>query len=538
MTNIAITHNYNHLPYPNLSYQQTHPNKMATTATLLGMKPTPINNCRVLEIGCGQGGNLLPMAYHLPQSKFTGIDFSTEQIDTGQHIINELNLQNITLKTLDLLEINADFGQFDYIIAHSVYSWVSENVQTKLLQICKHNLAPNGVVYINYNTYPGWHTLKAMREMMLYHVQHITDPKQRADEARELIAFLHQAVGENSVYGLHLKEYSNHLKNKHYYDSFFLHDELEKENHPFYFYQFVAQAKQHGLQYLSGSSSSESALPHHLAQVNAFVKQKAFVKQEEQNTIELEQYLDFLANPTHRYAFLCHNHINLQQTINPNLIANFHVISSANSITPYAIAADKNKEQFEGDSGDIITTTQPIIKTALEHLEKIWPQSIPFTTLLTTVRTKLQKETAFKLASETDDTTMLATTLLQIYLQNKKLVEFYYHPPANFVPTVSKKPVASLLACVQAKYSRFVTNQRHNPIELDPFQHYLLPLLDGSRDHPTLVHDLLTGPVATGELPLIEAEKLLTDKKEQQTYTTNRLPETLQWLAESLLLIN
>ena len=95
------------------------------------MNPPPIDNCRVLEIGCASGGNLIPMAVTLPNSYFVGIDFAERQIADGQQVVAALGLTNVRLLAEDVLQITADFGQFDYIIAHGIYSWVPPEVREK-----------------------------------------------------------------------------------------------------------------------------------------------------------------------------------------------------------------------------------------------------------------------------------------------------------------------------------------------------------------------------------------------------------------------
>ncbi len=63
-------------PYPELCHSWTHPSRLAAIATLSGMRPAPPERCRVLELGCASGGNLVPMAYGLPGSTFVGVDIS------------------------------------------------------------------------------------------------------------------------------------------------------------------------------------------------------------------------------------------------------------------------------------------------------------------------------------------------------------------------------------------------------------------------------------------------------------------------------
>ncbi|HKD36864.1 MAG TPA: class I SAM-dependent methyltransferase, partial [Pirellulales bacterium] len=79
-----MSSSYDRIPYPRHSYAFTHPDRMATLATLHGMSPPPVARCRVLELGCASGSNLIPMAYALPHSEFVGIDSSHRQMDDAR----------------------------------------------------------------------------------------------------------------------------------------------------------------------------------------------------------------------------------------------------------------------------------------------------------------------------------------------------------------------------------------------------------------------------------------------------------------------
>ena len=84
MTNQTIKTSYDKIPYPTVPRLQTHPNRMAALAKLFGMTPTPVQHCRVLDLGCADGSNIIPMAYQLPESEFVGLDLSPNQIAAGQ----------------------------------------------------------------------------------------------------------------------------------------------------------------------------------------------------------------------------------------------------------------------------------------------------------------------------------------------------------------------------------------------------------------------------------------------------------------------
>ena len=168
MTDLLRT-SYDAVPYESNFIPQTHPERLAMVATMFGWRSAPANHCRVLELGCASGGNLLPMAEQLPESSFLGIDLSSVQIARGQELLTKSGLKNVELRQLSILAVGPDLGTFDYIICHGVYSWVPEIVREKILAICKENLNPEGIAYVSYNTLPGWHLRQHPRHALLPH---------------------------------------------------------------------------------------------------------------------------------------------------------------------------------------------------------------------------------------------------------------------------------------------------------------------------------------------------------------------------------
>ena len=154
---------YDRVPYDSKPFPQTHPDRLATMASLFGLKPPLVDTAQVLELGLAGGGNLIPMAVALPDSHFVGIDLSPRQVDEGVRVVERLGLTNIELRAQDILDLGEDLGVFDYILCHGVYSWVPASVQEKILEIHARHLAPGGIGYISYNAYPGWHLRGVVR---------------------------------------------------------------------------------------------------------------------------------------------------------------------------------------------------------------------------------------------------------------------------------------------------------------------------------------------------------------------------------------
>src|SRR5438094_55973 len=141
----SLQRSYDQVPYPSFAFPFTHPSRLAALARLAGLDAPPLEQCRVLELGCARGGNVIPMAAQLPHARFLGIDLSPVQIDAANQTIRALGLANIELRRMDILDVTATTGEFDYIIAHGVWSWVPPVVREKILAILAQNLAPDGI---------------------------------------------------------------------------------------------------------------------------------------------------------------------------------------------------------------------------------------------------------------------------------------------------------------------------------------------------------------------------------------------------------
>ena len=80
---LAGGHAYDRLAYPGYAYPATHPARLEAVARLFGLRPTPAARSRVLELGCGDGGNVLSLAQALPGATLIGIDAAASAVERG-----------------------------------------------------------------------------------------------------------------------------------------------------------------------------------------------------------------------------------------------------------------------------------------------------------------------------------------------------------------------------------------------------------------------------------------------------------------------
>ncbi len=525
-SNVATS--YEELPYDAQAFSVTHPDALAVAASLRGISPAPVETCRVLELGCANGGNLIPMAYTLPGSRFVGIDLSPRQIADGQTIVDGLGLSNISLRAMSILDIGPDFGEFDYIICHGVFSWVPRVVQDKILEICRFNLAPNGVAYVSYNTYPGWHFRGMIREMMNFHVQPFETVQERVQHSR---AFLNLMVriwkhrDPESTFGRVLQEESESLEKER--DSYLFHEHLEDCNEPLYFQEFIARAELQGLQYLWETKSS--ALARSLPEEDLRVLDSL-----SDDLIRQEQYFDFLRRRVFRRTMLCRKEAVLSREPSAKSLANWQVTSRAKPESESLDFDSVSPVVFRTPDGITLTTNRPLIKRMLGSLFEWWPQSVSVTELWETWQVDAERFPAEWIEAEPvrtfDD---FLRELLELFLS--ELIELHSHVP-SYSTEISERPVASALARQLARRTANVTNLRHFTVELNDFERLVLMRLDGTRTVNDVLQSLLTD-VSEGRMSLELHGSDVTSAESARELMAKALDAALSSLASRVLLL-
>ena len=513
---------YDLIPYVSHPFQKTHPENLYTLARLFGVEAPGFNAARVLELGCAGGGNLIPMAFNLPRGRYTGVDLSKKQLQLGWDMIKALGLTNIHLEHMSISDIDADFGQFDYIICHGVYSWVTPEVQSKILAICSRNLAASGVAYISYNCLPGWNFIKSIRDMMLYHVAGFDDPAEKAEQARSMLKFIINSQDRSD------KTYTAYLKSEmdilsRHQDAYLLHDHLEDINAPLYFHDFMARADRHGLAYL-GDTDLFTMYPDNLEEGVARTIQKI------PELVKAEQYMDFVRNRRFRSTLLCHAGTPINRELDVNDIEQFYLLTRAfpeRKVEPADLEEGAPLNFAAGDA--VLTLRGRIPKTAMLILAENRHQPIAYQDLCDRIRRDAGVRHVDYIREQLNTDLNLVRLLFAGMIQISSSA-------GPYTTAVGETPEVTRMVRYQAKRGERVTNQRHEPTLLNDAERILVRYLDGSNNHAQLAA-LIAGHIGRGDLKLELDGRTLSDSEEISGHAPLVCRSMLKTMAEHALLI-
>jgi len=247
---------YDDVRYSNFPYAQTHPERLATVAILHGLPAPDPFRARVLEVGCGAGGNLMAMTAATPGIQALGVDLAASAIEEGNAAIAAIGLTNLQLRQGDVRALTqGQLGEFDYIVAHGVYAWIPPDARDALLGLIASHLSPDGLAYVSYNANPGGYLRRMLRDAGLWHARGLADPLEIAAKAQELYLFLRDnRAGEGDMYGQMIERLVPALAGGPLYR--LVHDDLSEFWEPVWFADFAAHASRHGLDFVGEADLS------------------------------------------------------------------------------------------------------------------------------------------------------------------------------------------------------------------------------------------------------------------------------------------
>ena len=352
---------YSELGYKSMPFPYTTPATLEAYAALVGVSAPNPKTARVLELGATYGGNIISQALFNPDATFVGIELSQEQVEKGNEVIANAGLTNVSLIQSDIASIGSEIGTFDYIIAHGLYSWVDDGVKDALLRLIDEHLVEDGIAYVSYNTYPGWHTMEEVRQLMMFSNRDKTqfNHKEKVLHGKTIGSI----VGSQILKYDNLKERNSKflgaLRSVMQKDEYYVgHDHLEPNNDPVYFYQFNDHLGAHNLAYLCDADLTLSMVRSFDSDIADTLDKLAL-----NDHVAQEQYLDFMLDTTFRKSIICkakHAESVTYDMGNPELVNSVPMRTIINSFTYTILFNEEALSMFENDI--VRDTFQSIIK--------------------------------------------------------------------------------------------------------------------------------------------------------------------------------
>ncbi len=181
ITDVAYTSNY---------YGHLAPVWLNYIAAINGYAPRPLTEgFTYCELGCGNGLTTNLLAASNPMGRFWGVDMNPAHIVNARQLATTGGIDNVEFLGKSVADLGTqDLPEFDFIVLHGLYAWVSQSVRDQISAFIGQRLKPGGMVMVSYNSLPGWAPMSPLREMMRAYTR--TMPGNEVEKARQGLAYL------------------------------------------------------------------------------------------------------------------------------------------------------------------------------------------------------------------------------------------------------------------------------------------------------------------------------------------------------------
>jgi len=226
------------------------------------------------ELGFGQG---LSTNLHAAASlcSWHGTDFNPTQAGFAQELAS-VSGANAHLYDEAFDEFaKRDMPEFDYIGLHGIWSWISDENRSIIVDFIRKKLKVGGVLYISYNTLPGWGTFAPMRHLMTEHAEVVgADGVGIVSRIDGALDFTEKLLATNPAFSRanpHINEKMKEIKgqSRHY----LAHEYFNRDWHPMHFGKIANWLEPAKLTYACSANYLD-----HIDAVNLTTEQQAFLK--------------------------------------------------------------------------------------------------------------------------------------------------------------------------------------------------------------------------------------------------------------------
>lgn len=264
VTDITYTHGY---------YKELNPLTMRLALLHAGHVPPAVHTA--CELGFGQGGSV---TLHAAASgvQWHGTDFNPAQAAQARELAAIAGCGAVLEEeAFEQFCPRGDLPDFDFIGLHGIWSWISPQNQAVVVDFVRRKLRPGGVLYISYNTLPGWDPMLSLRHLLAEHGQALSAPGlgslPRIDAALE---FASQFMATQPQFLKALPTATARLdKLKEQSRPYLAHEYFNQDWRPVHFSHMAATLHAAKLQY-----ACSAHFPDHVPQLNLSEAQQQFLQ--------------------------------------------------------------------------------------------------------------------------------------------------------------------------------------------------------------------------------------------------------------------
>ena len=254
-------------------YCELNPLRVKLALLYAGLVPPETGTACELGFGQGMSANVHAAA---SVTQWHGTDFNPSQASFAQELATASG-SGATLYDNAFADFanRADLPDFDYIGIHGIWSWISDENRAVIVKFIRKKLKVGGVLYISYNTLPGWAAFSPMRHLMTEHADIIgsagTGIVSRIEGA---LNFAEKLLATNPIYAQANPQISEQIKTIKDQDRHYLaHEYFNRDWHPMHFATMA--------DWLGPAKVGYACSAHYLDHVNAVnltTEQQAFLK--------------------------------------------------------------------------------------------------------------------------------------------------------------------------------------------------------------------------------------------------------------------
>ncbi|PQV49188.1 putative methyltransferase family protein [Paraburkholderia sp. BL21I4N1] len=194
---ITYTHGY---------CDELNPLRSRLPLLLSGFVPQTVRTACELGFGHGISVNMHAAGSATP---WFGTDYNPSHADFARQLSGSAGSQAaLFAESFSAFCARDDLPQFDFIGMHGIWSWISDEDRALIADFIQRKLNVGGVVYVAYNTQPGWAAMLPVRELMHCHLQARTrdsapsSPAQAEAHVVEAVDFVRRVLDTQPGYAL------------------------------------------------------------------------------------------------------------------------------------------------------------------------------------------------------------------------------------------------------------------------------------------------------------------------------------------------